>query len=468
MRFWLWPMTAVLLISCTTTPPPPVKPDPQLELAVRLAEQTIDKIVTQHVTPIDRRELVAQFTRLTHQALADETPVTHRQISSGNNIADVVRTLHNRYSTRPVLAAVESALSEITRGLDDRSVYLDRKQTRALNGTNSNAEAAIGVFVRAVDQYVVINEVITGSPAERAGLKAGDKILDIDGDAVNDKALESVETRLQGEPGSRVVLKVGFEDGDSRSISLQREKIALTSVDARWLTHGVAYLRVRSLRNSTVDEFNRGFLGLIRKVGAPRGLVLDLRDNTGGLLDAAVQLTDIFLEQGTILKVRGRAASDVISYAARPKSEVLEHKLPIVVLINHNTGSGSESMAAALQDHQRAVLVGNRTMGLGLVHSLYTLPGGRALKLATNYLYRPSGKMIEQQGVVPDVCVSGKQYQIIKQTKDKSLPDTVCKREAGRLFDKPDVPLQLAQQILSDKTAYRQLIAGTLTMLQEH
>jgi len=454
----------IFLVSCAKAPPPPVKPreEPQLKFAIALAQETLDKMAAYHVTPLDRDKLVMQFDTLMRGSPVEHPSAVHR---ANPTVAAILKAWYAEHPRQSILPKVDSVLDRLTLQLNDRSSYLDPQQRKALTGGSTDAAAAIGVYIQAQGPQVEIIEVMAGSPAERAGLKAGDKILGIDGKSVTSKSLESVATGLRGAPGSRVSLKIEFRDGDSRTISLQRENIEMQNVTGHWLTHGIAYVRIHRLLHSTLDEFNKTFLGLISKVGAPRGLVLDLRDNPGGLLDSAVQLADIFLERGTILQVKGRSPSDSKYFQASPRSEVLEQKLPIVVLVNGNTASGAESLVAALQDHKRAVIVGSRTNGVGMVHTLFLLPGERALKLATHYLSRASGEVIEKHGVVPDVCISGKQIRIIRQTTS-TLTDEACQPAFSRASDVPDIPLQVASQILTRPTDYRQLLDGTLTTLE--
>jgi C-terminal peptidase prc len=455
----------IFLVSCAKAPPPAVKPreEPQLKVAIVLAQETLDKMAAYHVTPLDRDKLVMQFDTLMRGTSIEHPPVGHQ---TKHTVAAILNAWHAEHPRQPILPQVVSVLARLTLSLKDRSAYLDPQQRKALTGEDTNAGAAIGVYIQARGPRVEIIEVMAGSPAERAGLKAGDKILAIDGESATGKSLESVATSLRGAPESRVSLKIEFRDGDSRTISLQRENIEMQNVAGHWLTHGIAYVRIHRLLHSTLDEFNKTFLGLISKVGAPHGLVLDLRDNPGGLLDSAVQLADIFLERGTILQVKGRSPSDSKYFQASPRSEVLEQKLPIVVLVNGNTASGAESLVAALQDHKRAVIVGSRTTGVGLVHTLYLLPGERALKLATHNLSRASGEVIEKHGVVPDVCINGKQVRIIRQTNN-TLTDEACHPAFSRASDMPDIPLQVASQILTHKTDYRQILDGTLTTLEQ-
>jgi len=454
----------IFLASCAKAPPPAVKPreEPQLKFAIALAQETLDKMVAYHVTPLDRDKLVIQFNTLMRGSLVEHPPAGHQ---TNLTVAAILKAWRAEHPRQPIMPQVDSVLERLTLNLNDRSSYLDQQQRKALTGGSVNAGAAIGVYIQAQGPQVEIIEVMAGSPAERAGLKAGDKILAIDGESVTSNSLESVATSLRGAPGSRVSLKIEFGDGDSRTISLQRENIEMQNVSGHWLTHGIAYVRIHRLLNTTLDEFNKTFLGLISKVGAPRGLVLDLRDNPGGLLDSAVQLADIFLEGGTILEVKGRSPSDSKYYQASPRSEVLEQKLPIVVLVNGNTASGAESLVAALQDHKRAVIIGSRTNGVGMVHTLFLLPGERALKLATHHLSRASGEVIEKHGVVPDVCINGKQVRISRQATGTPTNEA-CQAAFSRASDMPDIPLQVASQILTHKTEYRQILDGTLTTLE--
>jgi len=475
---WLMLVGALLalwLFGCARTPAPPASSpaaipaepvatvDPQLAFATRLAEATLEQIARQHVLPGAADALHARFAERLTEQLA-ETP--WREPRSTNKLAtpaDTVRRLHLDHLAQPILPAVEAVLAELVRGLGTDSVYFGRRQFELLQHSPEET-AGIGVLMGRQDQQRVIREVIQGTPADRAGLKPGDELLAIDGEPVAGQSRDWIMLRLQGVPASTLALRIRFADGDSRHIRLQRELLDLPLVEGRWLRGGIAYVRLRTLSDSIVPAFNETFLGLIRKQRAPRALVLDLRHNRGGLLDSAVQLADLFVAEGTLLTLRGRVESELIRHVAQPRSEILERDLPLAVLIDGETAAGAESIAAALQDHRRALLVGQRSRGAGLLHTIIKLPGKRGLKLATGHLYRPTDEAIAPQGVVPDICLFDGQARLIARG-DGSASGRECGREPGQQRPGTDPALDQVARILADKALYRDLLEGRVRQL---
>lgn len=441
-------------------PEPAPRLDPQLGIATRLAQTTLERIVRQHVTPIPADVLYGRFTERLAAQLSDGPWREPRPSPREASLAELIGALHRSHPEQPILPAVEAALAGVVRALEDGSLYFDRRQFELLQRPPAE-RAGIGILTGHRDQQVVIREVLSGTPADRAGLGAGDELIAIDGEPVAGQPRDWVMSRLFGRPGSRLALQIRFAEGDIREIELRREFLELPLVEGRWLPGAIAHIRLRALSDTTVAQFNETLLGLIRKQRAPRALILDLRDNHGGVLDAAVQLADLFVAEGTLLSLSGRVESEQTRYMAQPRSQILEQDLPLVVLINGETTAGAESIAAALQDHRRALLLGQRSRGAGLLYSVFKLPGHRGLKLAIGHLYRPAGGAIAPHGVVPDICVSNGEAFI---TGRAGTPD--CPRGAGSITDaKKDPVLNRAARVVADKPLYRGLLEGRIQAL---
>ncbi|MDZ7662156.1 S41 family peptidase [Thiohalophilus sp.] len=464
-----------MLAACARAPTPPpdvpkptpaepaVKVDPQVGIATRLAETTLARIARHHVTPMRIETLSAQFVEQLAGQLAGGPWRESRPTLQEASLGEIVKTLQQHRPGRPILPAVDKALAQVVRQLDSESIYFDRRQFALLQRPAAET-AGIGVLTARRDARLVISEVIPGGPAERAGLKPGNVLLALDGQAVAGQPHDVIMTRLHGPAGSTVTLRVRFDHGDTRTLRLQREALDLPLVEGRWLNRGIAYVRLWALSQTTLDEFNETFLGLIRRLRAPRGLVLDLRNNRGGVLDSAVQLTDMFLAEGTILTLRGRAESDSTHYVARPRSEILEQGLPLALLINGETAAGAESIAAALQDHHRAVILGQRSRGAGRLHAVYQLPGGRGIKLVSGHLYRPGERPIAGHGVIPDICFDDGRPRLIPNAGDVAAAGQ-CARASGQLGGEGDPVLEQATALLVDRALYRQLLDGGLQAL---
>lgn len=442
-------------------PPPPklVPTDSALPLAIKLAEETLSRLHSDHVVPNPAGELQARFIRQLTDRLS-EGPWREPLPAAEQALAARITALHRQAPETPILPAVETALAAVVRDLGSRSAYLDQDTSRFLRREGEATSATPGIRIMQINGTLRINDVIADSPAERAGLGRGDKLIAVGGWSTAGAVPEEVAARLRGAPGSQVAVLVEFDNGEQRLINLRREPLAPNTIEGRWLSRGIAYIRVSALDAQSVEDFNQVFLKLLHRVGAPRGLILDLRDNTGGLLDVAVRLTDIFLAEGTILEVRGRAGKDAIRMVASPGAGVMEQKLPLAVLINGHSASGAEAIAAALQDHRRAVVVGTRSMGVGVVHTMFLLPGERTLKLATGTLYRASGEKLDERGVLPDLCVVRNTSRVVSRADVAGATATACpyrEAEPAARGDE-DTPLAVAFELLADRARYRQVL----------
>lgn len=252
---------------------------------------------------------------------------------------------------------------------------------------------------READGYVVIAP-FDDSPAERAGLQPGDRLLEANGEVLAHLDPVQFNHLLDGATGSTVTLLVQREDGEPFDVTLTREVIDIPSVTGKLLGENVAYFRIAMVSDNSAARLAH----ILNNIEADRlaGVILDLRNNAGGVVDGAVALADLFLDSGTIVSTRGRAAGQSLDYAAQPGEIVPD--IPLVVLVNKGTASAAEILAAALQDHARAIVMGEITFGKGAVQSLIPLEGGGALKITSAHYRTPSGRRIEGSGIVPDIA----------------------------------------------------------------
>ncbi len=297
---------------------------------------------------------------------------------------------------------MEAAIKGLLSGLDPHSEYLDPRQLDDLTEGTSGAYDGLGLEVLTIDGVLRVIAPIDDTPAERGGIKPGDIITRIDAKPVSsDNVNESVEL-LRGNPGSSVVLTV-LHEGESVpvDITLKREKIKVASVRARWLEPGYAYLRVSQFQEETGAELKRKFTKLKGKDLPIRGVVLDLRSNPGGLLTAAVEVSDVFLDSGVIVTTRGRLNDTDLSFSATGGD--LAAAAPLVILVDSGTASAAEIVAGALKDNHRGLILGQKTFGKGSVQTVLPLEDGHAVKLTTARYYTPSGVSIQATGIVPDI-----------------------------------------------------------------
>ena len=290
-------------------------------------------------------------------------------------------------------------------GLDPHSEYLDQRELTALTEDTSGAYEGLGIEVFSADGVLRVIAPIDDTPAERAGIKPGDIITRIDGRAVtSENAGESVEL-LRGKPGSEVVLMVLHEGASVPvEIKLKRETIRVSSVKARWIEPGYAWLRVAQFQEDTGSEVRKKLARLRDKAATPlHGVVLDLRSNPGGLLTSAVEVSDAFLDSGTIVTTRGRLKEADLSFGATPGD--ISGGAPLVVLVDKGTASAAEIVAGALKDNRRGLVMGQKTFGKGSVQTVLPLDDGHAVKLTTARYFTPSGVSIQAAGIVPDIAL---------------------------------------------------------------
>jgi carboxyl-terminal processing protease len=310
---------------------------------------------------------------------------------------------------------VENAIRGMLEGLDQHSRYLSRDEYEDIRIATTGNYTGIGLDVGVHDGRVVVETPIEDAPAARAGVRAGDVVLAIDDIPIDDSGLQSAIGRMRGEPGTEVRLSVSRgPDEDVLDFALKRAPIHVNTVRSEYLADGFGYIRLSGFSDSTIAELNEAARTLIADSGqALNGIVLDLRDNPGGVLQAAIGVADIFLRDGLIVRGNGRIRQAHFEEYARP-GDLLEG-VPLAVLINGGSASGSEIVAGALKDHGRARLIGERSYGKGSVQSVVPLGAGSALKLTTAHYLTPSGATINERGIEPDMVVDfvsdlGRQY----------------------------------------------------------
>ncbi|HEX2140023.1 MAG TPA: S41 family peptidase, partial [Woeseiaceae bacterium] len=304
---------------------------------------------------------------------------------------------------------LESAIRGMVSGLDPHSEFLDPEEYRDIRISTSGHYSGVGIEVSTEDSELKVIAPIDNTPAQRAGIRSGDTILSVDGVAVDPDRLHEAIERMRGRPGTRVRLTVERADtGEPLMFTMQRESIQVASVRHELLEAGVGYVRISQFNETTPDELRESIDDLLadaqdRSARMLSGLVLDLRNNPGGMLDAAVGVADLFLDSGVIVSADGRTRESRFTRRAA-RGDVLQGA-SMVVLVNEGSASASEIVAGALQDHRRALIVGTTTFGKGLVQTVMPLSEGRALKLTTSRYYTPSGDSIHHQGILPDVVV---------------------------------------------------------------
>jgi len=313
---------------------------------------------------------------------------------------------------------IENAIRGMLSGLDPHSAYLDAEQFTELQVGTSGQFGGLGIEVGMEDGFVKVIAPIDDTPAERAGVLAGDLIIRLDDTPVKGMTLNDAVKVMRGKPGSEIVLTIVREGLDKPiKISITRDIIKVKSVKARMLDPGYGYLRISQFQSKTADYLVDAIEELKQEnEGTLNGLVLDLRNNPGGVLNGAVAVSDAFLTKGMIVYTEGRIADSRLRFNATP-DDIIDGA-PLVVLVNQGSASASEIVAGALQDHKRAIIIGAKTFGKGSVQTILPLGSDSALKLTTARYYTPSGRSIQAEGITPDIELEALKVSSVERSID--------------------------------------------------
>jgi carboxyl-terminal processing protease len=343
---------------------------------------------------------------LAHGVLADKPAAAGADLpwQDARMLAAVLERVKHDY-VNPVddHQLLQAAIRGMVASLDPYSAYLDGDEYDEIKISSSGRYFGVGIELSIEDEQVVVIAPFDGSPAAQAGIRSGDIIVTIDGIPVNTNTLADTIGRMRGAEGTPVKIGIMREGNPEPMVfTLKRSRVDLHSVRGEMLEPGFAYLRISQFSETTGDDLNATLKDLRKHNGAPlKGLVLDLRDNPGGVLEAAVAVADAFLEGGVIVTAKGRTPDSKFEMDATP-GDVL-NGAPIVVLVNGGSASAAEIVAGALKDQHRAKLMGRTTFGKGSVQTIIPLSDDRAVKLTTSLYYTPSGVSINHTGIAPDI-----------------------------------------------------------------
>ncbi|HTT81770.1 MAG TPA: S41 family peptidase [Stellaceae bacterium] len=346
-------------------------------------------------------------------------------LSSGNLalIDEAVHQVEQNYVV-PVTQdeLVDGALKGMLSRLDPHSDYMTERQYRELMGTTSGEFGGIGIEISIAQGVPQVISAIDGTPAAAAGIEPGDRIVKADGHPLVGMEIGDVVQRLRGAPGSRVILTIARANKGEFDLPITRAIIHVESVKYALEPGRIGYARISTFDDNTPQELRSAIARLRRKAGGHlAGFVLDLRNDAGGLLDAAVSVSGDFLDGGTVVSTRGREPDEDQVYVAPPNGDLI-HAAPMVVLINGASASASEIVAGALQDRGRATIMGTPSFGKGSVQSIIPIEGHGALRLTTALYYTPSGRSIQGRGITPD--------RIVALPKDEQVANAIMTYES--------------------------------------
>lgn len=355
MRITLWIATFLLLFTLTVAPNPTIAAKDDHFAALKRFSQILDMVENNYVEPLTRKDLI------------------------------------------------ENSIKGMIEQLDPHSAYLTPDDYTDMQEETSGKFDGIGIQIEMNQGRLIVVSPIEDTPAYKAGLLAGDLILEIDGESTQDMTLMDAVNRIRGKKGTKVNLLILHKDETKPiEVSIIRGTIPLVSVKTQSLEDGYLYLRLTGFKESTTKNM-RQKLAEYQESHELKGIVLDLRNNPGGLLGQAISVTDTFIDKGTIVYIQGKSEDSRKDFFASKSADEIE--VPLVVLINAGSASASEIVAGALQDHKRALIVGEQSFGKGSVQTIIPMTDGSAIKLTTSLYYTPNGRSIQAKGIEPDLRI---------------------------------------------------------------
>ncbi|MBO4314206.1 MAG: S41 family peptidase [Desulfovibrio sp.] len=412
------------------------------------------------------------FTQMACAAQSKQAPAAEQKMDKFEALKrfSQVLDLVERHYVKEVSQSdlINGAVRGMLQGLDPHSTFMNAEEYKEMQETTSGEFCGVGIEISMENSQVVVVTPIEDTPAFRAGLQAGDIILSINGQPTQELSLQEVVSRIRGPKGTEVELTLLHSEAKTpQTVRIVRDSIPLVSVKSKKLEDGYYWVRVTRFSERTTDELKAALAQAVKDckdAGGLKGIVLDLRNNPGGLLDQAVSVSDAFLQTGTIVSIKGRSPHSERVYEAHAQSD--DVRVPMVALINAGSASASEIVAGALRDQKRALIIGERSFGKGSVQNIIPLADGSGLKLTVALYYTPNGSSIQAEGIVPDVEVlyeapktedADKQRLLLREkdlnrhlenAKDKKDKKAKDKKDEGKEQLARDNQLRMALQLV--------------------
>jgi carboxyl-terminal processing protease len=373
---------------------------------------------------------------------------TFRQLKLFGDVFERVRAEYVEEVTDETL--IESAINGMLTALDPHSGYLDAKKYRDMQVQTKGEFGGLGIEVTMEDGLVKVVSPIDDTPAHRAGIQAGDVITHINSEPVLGMSLAEAVERMRGPVDTSIALTLR-RPGRDEPLDVSMARAVITISPVRWRAEGdIGYLRVTAFNEQTEANLRSAIEDLQAELGPSlKGVVLDLRNNPGGLLEQAVAVADVFLDRGEIVSTRGRRSDSIQRFNAR-RGDLIDGR-PIVALINGGSASASEIVAGALQDHDRAIVMGTQSFGKGSVQTIMPLPGHGAIRLTTARYYTPAGTSIQAKGILPDIEVQQSRVEVIDQGISRREADLRGRLENDQSADgSAEPPSEVDEPVVSD------------------
>jgi len=341
--------------------------------------------------------------------------VTDKNYENLKLFSDVLYIIQKDYAEETeVDDLVEGAIHGMLNTLDPHSSYMPPDMYREMQVETKGSFGGLGIELTIKDGVLTVIAPIEDTPAFSAGIKAGDQIVGIEGKTTKNINIMEAVKKLRGKKGTKVTISIMREGlAKPKEVTIVRDIIEIKSVKSRIINDRIGYIRITQFQETTIRDFREALKKFEKEIADPLGLILDMRNNPGGLLQQAVEVSDEFIDSGLIVYTEGRTANQKMQFKAHSNGG--EHDYPIIVLVNAGTASGSEIVAGALQDHGRALILGTTTFGKGSVQTVIPLDNGSGLRLTTAKYFTPNGRMIHAKGIEPDIIVEDSLEHIEKE-----------------------------------------------------
>jgi carboxyl-terminal processing protease len=346
---------------------------------------------------------------------------TYKSLKLFTEVIDIVEK--NYVEDVKTQALIQEAINGMIRSLDPHSAFLTPDQYKELQVDTSGQFGGLGIVITLQNDQLTVVSPIEDTPAFKAGIKAGDKILKIDGQPTKGIAITDAVKKMRGPENTKVILSIMRKDfTQPKDFVITRATIKIKSVKQQVFDGNIGYIRLSNFQESTTDELKKALQEINGKAKPLKGLILDVRNNPGGLLEQAVKVSDAFIKSGSIVSTKGRVKTVDATFVARDDGN--EPTCPMVVIVNEGTASASEIISGALQDNSRAIILGTKTFGKGSVQTVIPLEDGSAIKLSTAKYFTPKGRSIQAEGIVPDIVV-----EFVKMPEEEEGPETVIREK---------------------------------------